>query len=172
MKEPGTTRWLWAPWRMPYMRKVVKPADPSDCFFCDYVRAPKRDRKNLVLLRGKACLVVLNRYPYMSGHLLVAPLAHKGELALLGSAERAELFELLVRMEAALRKAFKAHGFNVGLNLGRAAGAGVPGHLHFHVVPRWTGDTNFMTAVSQTKVIPQALEDTYRQLQKTLRNGR
>jgi ATP adenylyltransferase len=157
---------------MPYMKKAVKPPRDSDCFFCDYARAPRSDRKNLVLLRGKTGFVVLNRYPYTGGHLLIAPLAHKGELGSLSTDERSELFELLVRTEASLRKSFRPQGFNIGLNLGRAAGAGVPGHLHFHLVPRWVGDVNFMTSVSDVRVIPQALEETYDRLQKTLRNGR
>jgi len=172
VRRPGGTRRLWAPWRAPYLKKAAKPPDPSDCFFCDYVRAPRRDRKNLVLVRGKTCFVVMNRYPYTSGHVLVAPLAHRGALGELGAAERAELFDLLLRMERTLRKALRAHGFNIGINLGRAAGAGVPGHVHFHVVPRWVGDANFMTTAGAVRVIPDSLEDLFARLQKSLRNGR
>ena len=168
----GRRTTLWAPWRMPYMKKAVKPPRDSDCFFCDYARAPRSDRKNLVLLRGKTAFVVMNRYPYTGGHVLVAPLSHKGELGSLAAPERTELLDLLVRMEASLRKTLRPHGFNVGLNLGRAAGAGVPGHLHFHIVPRWVGDVNFMTSVSDVRVIPEALDRTFLALQKSLRNGR
>lgn len=172
MTRPPAVEWLWAPWRMPYLRKAGREPVPAGCFFCEYAPRSNKDRANLVLLRGKTCFVVLNRYPYTSGHLMVAPLAHKAELASLTGPERRELLDLVVRMEAVLRKAIAPHGFNIGLNLGVAAGAGVPGHLHAHVVPRWTGDANFMTAVSHTKVIPQGLAEMYDQLQKALRKGR
>jgi ATP adenylyltransferase len=154
------------------MKKAVAPPKPSDCFFCDYARAPRKDRENLVLVRGKSCFVVMNRYPYTGGHLLVAPLVHQGELRKLGPAAREEIFDLLVRMEGLLRRSLRAHGFNIGINLDRAAGAGVPGHLHFHVVPRWIGDANFMTTTGRVRVIPEALEELHARLQKSLRNGR
>lgn len=160
---------LWAPWRMTFLKKAHRKL--SGCFFCDYAPRPKRDRENLVLLRGKSCFVVFNRFPYNSGHLMVAPLAHKGELSRLTAAERAELFDLLVRMQGLLDRALKPHGYNVGFNLGRAAGAGVPGHIHLHIVPRWDGDTNFMPVVGETKVVPQALDELYGTLQKALRRA-
>jgi ATP adenylyltransferase len=116
--------------------------------------------------------VVLNRFPYSGGHLLVAPLAHKGELALFTSAEREELFDQLVLMQETLDRLMHPQGYNIGLNLGRAAGAGIPGHLHFHIVPRWNGDTNFMASVAQAKVIPQALAELHADLQKALRRRR
>ena len=170
-KRPGLPR-IWAPWRIPYLRKASKEEEPSSCFFCAYARTPKKDRKNLVVLRATACFAVLNRYPYTGGHVMVAPYAHKGELADLDAVERSELFDLAVKMQEALRRSAAPHGFNLGINLGRAAGAGVPGHLHLHIVPRWNGDTNFMTPFAGVRVISQALEELRDELQKALRKGR
>ena len=171
-KKPGAMALLWAPWRIPYLRKITKAGKADACFFCDYVPTPKKDRKNLVVLRGKACFAVLNRFPYTGGHLLIAPFAHKGELALLSAAERAEIFELLIRMEKTLTRVMRPQGFNIGLNIGRPGGAGVPGHLHFHLVPRWNGDHNFMSTIANVKVIPQALQELHGELQKALRTVR
>jgi ATP adenylyltransferase len=171
-KKSDGARLLWAPWRIPYLRKITRASKPEGCFLCDYAVAPKKDKKNLVVLRGKTCFAVMNLFPYTGGHLLVAPLAHQGELARLGPAERGEIFELLVRMQRILERVMHPQGFNIGLNIGRAAGAGVPGHLHFHLVPRWNGDHNFMTTVAQVKVIPQALEELHGELQKALRTVR
>ena len=170
-RRPGIAR-IWAPWRIPYLRKASKEEEPSSCFFCAYAKTPKKDRKNLVVLRGKACFAVLNRYPYTGGHVMVAPYAHKGELAALDAVERSELFDLAIRMQGALTRSARPHGFNLGINLGRAAGAGVPGHLHLHLVPRWNGDTNFMTPFAGVRVISQALEELRDELQKALRKGR
>lgn len=167
-KKPPAMEWLWAPWRVPYLKKVTKSDEPEGCFFCDYVRAPRKDRTNLVLLRGKTVFCVLNRYPYTGGHLMVAPLAHKGELQSLGSEERAEMMDMAVTTQAALQKVLRPQGFNLGMNLGRPAGAGVPGHVHFHVVPRWNGDTNFMTTAGNVRVIPQALLEIYDELKAVL----
>jgi ATP adenylyltransferase len=163
---------IWAPWRIPYLRKAAAEDAPSACFFCDYAGAPRRDRKNLVVLRGKACFGVLNRYPYTGGHVMVAPYAHKADLGALDAAERSELLELAVRLQDALRRTARPHGFNLGINLGRAAGAGVPGHVHLHVVPRWNGDTNFMTPAAGVRVLSQALSEVHAELQKALRQGR
>lgn len=171
-KKPGELKLLWAPWRIPYLRKLTRQTKPDACFFCEYAAAPKKDRKNLVVLRGKACFVVMNMFPYAAGHLLVAPMAHQGEMALLRRTEREEIFELLIRMQKALQRLMHPQGFNIGLNIGRAAGAGIPGHLHFHLVPRWNGDQNFMTSVAQIKVIPQALQELHGELQKALRTVR
>ena len=174
MKKPGSMQWLWAPWRMPYLKTITatKKDGPGGCFFCDYVKAPKKDRQNLVVLRGRSCFTLLNRYPYAGGHLLVAPLAHKGELSLFTGGEKSELFEQIVLMQDTLGKLMRPQGFNIGVNVGKAAGAGVPGHLHFHLVPRWFGDINFMTSVANAKVIPQALENLHAELQKALRTRR
>ncbi len=163
---------LWAPWRIPYLRKITRQSKPDACFFCEYAASPKKDKKNLVVLRGKACFVVLNRFPYTGGHVLVAPFAHRGEMALLSPEERGEIFDLLILMERALGTLMHPQGYNIGLNIGRAAGAGIPGHLHFHILPRWNGDHNFMSSVAQVKVIPQALEELHSELQKALRTVR
>jgi ATP adenylyltransferase len=152
---------------MPYLRKAVKTEAPSACFFCDYVPDPRQDRKNLVLHRGKGVFAVLNRYPYTGGHLMVAPYAHQGELERLAPATRAELMDVGLRMKGVLTKVMRPDGFNLGINLGRPAGAGVPGHVHLHV-PRWNGDTNFMTTVGNVKVIPQALLEMYDELRSAL----
>ncbi len=167
MKRDGWPRPLWAPWRMAFIRGPHR----KTCFFCDYARQ-RKDRRNGVVLRGRKAFVVLNRYPYNTGHLMVAPLAHKGDPGRLTEEERGELFELLVVMLGALDRALRPEGYNVGMNLGRVAGAGVPGHLHLHVVPRWGGDTNFMPVLGRTKVVPQALQEVYSRLQKVLPKGR
>lgn len=170
---PGPMQWLWAPWRIPYLRRITKKdKDPAPCFFCAYRKTPKRDLKNLVVHRGRECFILLNRFPYQGGHLMVAPYAHKADLSDFTEIERTETFDFLVLAQRVLQKQMHPHGFNIGLNIGRPAGAGVPGHLHFHIVPRWIGDTNFMTSVSDVKVIPQALEELCGELQKSFHKGR
>jgi ATP adenylyltransferase len=171
-KKNGAMSLLWAPWRIPYLRKITQQKKPDDCFFCAYVAAPKKDKKNLVVHRGKACFTVMNRFPYAGGHLLIAPLAHKADLGDFTPEERLELFDQLILMQRTLEKLMKPQGFNIGLNIGRAAGAGVPGHLHFHLLPRWNGDVNFMTTAAQARVIPQALDELHGELQKALRGVR
>ena len=171
MSKKNGANLLWAPWRIPYLRKVTQEKTGS-CFFCEYAAAPKQDRKNLVVLRGKTCFTVMNRFPYAGGHLLIAPFAHKGDLADFNADEREETFGQLIRMQSVLEKLMKPQGFNLGLNIGRAAGAGIPGHLHFHLLPRWNGDSNFMTTAAQVRVIPQALDELHGELQKALRNVR
>lgn len=148
---------LWAPWRIEY----IKEAPKGGCFLCDILRAGGDDRANLVLKRGTACAVVMNRYPYNNGHLMVAPYRHVARLADLTPEERLETMDLLDLSVAALTSAIRPDGFNVGINLGRVAGAGLETHLHTHIVPRWNGDTNFMPVIGDTKVIPQALDDLW-----------
>ncbi|MEK7449958.1 MAG: HIT domain-containing protein, partial [Planctomycetota bacterium] len=131
---------LWAPWRAVYLKKV---AQQKGCFICRAVKSGQ-DKKNLVLMRGQKCLVLMNLYPYNSGHLMIAPLAHQGEMEQLSAAEVQEIFDLICLMKKTLVRVLKPQGFNLGVNLGRVAGAGLPGHIHFHLVPRWNGDTNFM----------------------------
>jgi len=167
MREPHPPRPLWAPWRLTFVQAPPR----RGCFLCLYARQ-RKDRSNLVVLRNRSCFALLNRFPYNSGHLMVAPRAHKSSLGALTARERTDLLNLLVEMQRALDRVLRPEGYNVGLNLGRAAGAGIPGHLHVHVVPRWTGDTNFMPLVGQTKVIPQALEDLYSRLLGVLGRGR
>jgi ATP adenylyltransferase len=161
---------LWAPWRLSYVT-VAKDAPPDDpCFICRGLAADD-DRANLIAQRTPASVVVLNRFPYNNGHLLIAPRAHKGRLDELESAELLEVMETLRNMVALLDGLMKPDGYNVGLNLGRAAGAGLPGHLHWHIVPRWNGDTNFMPILADAKVIVQSLDAFYdllvERLQKT-----
>jgi ATP adenylyltransferase len=155
---------LWAPWRLQYVAAAGGPLGLTDkCFFCQGL-ADSDDRKNLIVFRGLRSCVMLNRYPYNNGHLLVAPLAHKGELDELTSGELLDLQEVVRKCVRVLQEQLTTDGFNVGLNLGRVAGAGLPGHLHWHIVPRWNGDTNFMPVLGDTKVISQSLEALYEML--------
>jgi ATP adenylyltransferase len=153
---------LWAPWRLAY---VAAPAPPNtrDCFICAGLAA-NADRDNLIAVRTPQTVAMLNRFPYNNGHLLVAPRAHKGGLDELDSGELLEVMETLRRTVSILQELMKPDGFNVGLNLGRAAGAGLPGHLHWHIVPRWNGDTNFMPVCAETKVISQSLDSLWEML--------
>jgi ATP adenylyltransferase len=153
---------LWAPWRLSYIAtpKDNPPADGAECFLCRGA-AGGDDRTNLVVHRTAHSVVVLNRFPYNNGHLLVSPRQHKGQLEELADEELLDLQLLLRRFAGIMRTRMNAEGFNIGLNLGRVAGAGVPGHLHWHLVPRWFGDTNFMPVAGDTKVISQSLEALY-----------
>jgi ATP adenylyltransferase len=151
---------LWAPWRLSYVASSPKSADDPGCFICRGLAASD-DRANLIALRTAHSTVILNRFPYNNGHLLVAPLAHKGELSELTDDEMLDLQQVLRRMIGLLSEAMRPDGYNVGLNLGRVAGAGLPGHLHWHIVPRWNGDTNFMPVLADVKVIPQSLDALY-----------
>lgn len=149
---------LWAPWRINYVQGLDK--DKSDgCFICNNLKNPQDDQKNLVLWRTEKSIVILNRYPYNNGHLLIAPNRHIGELEETTEEELLELFRLVIESQKVLSLAIKPHGFNIGMNLGRCSGAGLPGHLHVHVVPRWNGDTNFMSVCSDTDVISQSLNE-------------
>ncbi len=150
---------LWAPWRMEYIAEASgKRAKKAKCLFCSLGRA-KPGPGNLVLARTPQVLVMLNLYPYNVGHVMVAPIRHRGSLAKLAPEESLELTEWLGKIEQALKREYRPHGFNLGMNLGRTAGAGVLGHLHWHVVPRWNGDTNFMPVLAGTTVVPQALSE-------------
>src|SRR5438270_1118478 len=159
---------LWAPWRLAYVAPGPKPADDAGCFLCRGL-AKTDDRANLIVLRSGHSAVVLNRFPYNNGHLLVAPLAHKGQLSELANDELLDLQLVVRRMIDVLAEAMRPDGYNVGLNLGRVAGAGLPGHLHWHLVPRWNGDTNFMPVVADVKVISQSLESLYDLVEPRLR---
>ena len=159
---------LWAPWRLGYLQGTAAPplAQPAlrwlpgadqQCFLCRSA-AEDRDRENFVVARGRETLVMLNRYPYNNGHLLIAPLEHRGALDQLSDAVHLEICDWLSRLTGLIQREMKSEGFNVGLNLGRVAGAGVPGHLHWHLVPRWPGDNNFMPVLAGVRVLPQALD--------------
>ncbi len=152
---------LWTPWRMPYLKDDSNRSD--DCIFCAKARTAD-DRAEHVLVRGKLCFVTLNLYPYNNGHLMIVPYEHTGDLEELPGDTLAELMRLSQQAVLVLRAAYNPDGFNVGINLGTAAGAGITGHLHQHIVPRWAGDTNYMTVVGQTRVIPEWIDDTYQRL--------
>jgi ATP adenylyltransferase len=145
---------LWAPWRINYIQGLDKP---GDCFICRNRDNPRDDDKNLVLWRAGNSIVILNRYPYNNGHLLIAPARHIGELDQATDEELLDMTKLIRESQKALSLAIKPHGFNVGMNFGRCAGAGLPEHLHIHVVPRWSGDTNFINVCSDADVISQSL---------------
>jgi ATP adenylyltransferase len=148
---------LWAPWRLAYVAAAKPPAEGDPCFICRGL-AENDDRENLIALRSPQSVVILNRFPYNNGHLLVAPRAHKGTLADLNPPEIMETQQSLTRLVSVLSDLMHPDGYNIGLNLGRVAGAGLPGHLHWHIVPRWNGDTNFMPVLSDVKVISQSLD--------------
>jgi ATP adenylyltransferase len=170
---------LWAPWRLGYIKgddakskpverpRAYLPGADEACFICRGV-AEVADRDNLIVERTDHSVVVLNRYPYNNGHLLVAPLRHKGRLEQLTDAEQLDAQRLLAVYVQFIEKLMNAEGFNIGLNLGRVAGAGLPGHLHWHIVPRWNGDTNFMSVLGAIDVIPQSLEALWEILTETL----
>jgi ATP adenylyltransferase len=152
---------LWAPWRVTYITQII--GRTKGCVFCR-IKREKNDRKNLVVARTEHCFVVLNLYPYNNGHMLVLPKRHIKDLSQLSRDERDDFFDLLDHTKTLLDKTLNPQGYNIGLNLGRAAGAGFPGHLHFHVVPRWKGDVNFMPVTANTKVISQSLRVLYKKL--------
>jgi ATP adenylyltransferase len=159
---------LWAPWRLSYVTASRPPGTDEGCFICQGL-AEQNDRRNLIALRTAHSVVVLNKFPYNNGHLLIAPRAHKGRLADLDPAELLDTMQAVNRMVAVLDELMHPEGYNIGLNLGKAAGAGLPGHLHWHLVPRWNGDTNFMPVLAETKVIVQSLETLYDLLVDRLR---
>lgn len=154
------TQTLWAPWRLEYIKTVAD--GPSECFLCGAAKDTEHDSERMVIARGQYAMLMMNRYPYANGHMLVAPYRHVAELCELEPAERAEIMEWMVHGQQLLKSTMYAQGCNLGFNIGRCAGAGVPGHVHGHVVPRWSGDVNFITVVGQIKIIPQALETSYR----------
>ena len=138
----------------------------DSCIFCDAARDPADDERNFVLHRGAHTFVILNLYPYISGHLMIAPYAHLGELDASPKEATDEIMDLTKRCQTALREIYHPQGFNLGMNLGRAAGAGIADHIHMHLMPRWSGDTNFMTSVAETRVLPEDLATTYRKLRE------
>ena len=167
---------LWAPWRLSYIKgnddtAVLpdpdrwRPGADKSCFLCRAAALPESyDRDLGVVARTDQSVVILNRYPYTNGHLLIAPLQHQATLPEIDASVLLDLQQLLAIWCQRLTRTLEAQGFNIGLNLGQVAGAGVPGHLHWHLVPRWSGDGNFMTSVAETRVIPQALDDLWNQL--------
>ena len=153
---------IWTPWRMKYIKQNN---DKKGCIFCNAARG-EDDRENLVFYRGKHVFMILNRYPYTSGHVMCVPYAHEPRLGEVTKETRGEMMELVNKAVEVLQKVYTPEGFNIGLNLGEVAGAGVAEHLHIHIVPRWTGDTSFMTAVGDTRVLPESLTVTFERVNK------
>jgi ATP adenylyltransferase len=154
---------IWAPWRMEYILKSRK----KGCFLCNILKA-RNDKRNLVLKRGEYSFLLLNRYPYNNGHLMVTPYRHASSIESLNGKELGEMMELCSLACKALRKSLKPDGFNIGLNIGTTAGAGLKDHIHLHIVPRWEGDTNFMPVLGEVKIIPQMLGELWRKMKKEL----
>ena len=150
---------LWAPWRMEY----ILAEKPDECIFCVKPQE-KNDKKNLIVARGDTCYVIMNYYPYNNGHLMVVPYRHLSELHALSRDEHREMMQLLTDSVEVLKTALNPHGFNIGMNLGKAAGAGIEDHLHMHIVPRWVADTNYMPVLGHTRVVPDALQATCEKL--------
>jgi ATP adenylyltransferase len=153
------TQRIWAPWRLEYVKDATKDKE-SECIFCEALRA-EDDEAMLIVHRGELCFVILNKFPYTNGHLMVAPYEHIAALQELDAETVAELMALTQRGMTALESSYSPHGYNVGVNQGRVAGAGIEHHIHMHVVPRWGGDTNFMPVLGDTRVMNQTLEDSY-----------
>jgi ATP adenylyltransferase len=153
---------LWSPWRMTYIQNDNKEVG---CVFCNAL-SNQDDDQNLVVHRGESAFVILNRYPYTSGHLMIVPNSHASSLQELSAGTRAELMELASRSIQVLNQVYRPQGYNLGMNLGEVAGAGIAEHVHVHVVPRWGGDTSFMSTTADTRVLPEALEDTYARVHK------
>lgn len=157
---------LWSPWRYDYLKDSSAGGrhDPNACIFCDLLNSPGTDEQKRILHRGAFNYVVLNIFPYISGHLLIVPYAHLADLDAAAKDATDELMDLTKRAQTVLREVYRPQGFNLGMNLGAAAGAGVAGHYHQHVMPRWFGDVNFVTAIGETRVISEDLSVTYRKL--------
>ncbi len=153
---------LWSPWRMKY---IESNQSEDGCVFCN-AHARNDDASKLIPFRGERNFVILNLYPYTSGHLMVVPFDHIPTLEDLDIVARAEMMELTSQCVVVLKKVYRPQGFNIGANIGSAAGAGVPGHVHVHIVPRWGGDTNFMSTLGETRVLPEAIEETYKRIRK------
>ena len=152
--------YLWTPWRYAYITAASKDEGrPNGCIFCELPKLPDEQAK--IVYRGKLCYVILNSFPYTSGHVMIVPFAHLDQLQKLPESAAQEMMALSQKMESVLRRVYTPDGINLGMNIGRAAGAGVTGHIHMHVLPRWVGDTNFMTVAGESRVLPEALEETY-----------
>jgi len=157
---------LWAPWRKAYIRPD-KQKKVKGCLFCGLLKK-RQDAKNLILERTSHSFAILNLYPYNNGHVMIMPKRHVRNTSKLSDVEKLDFIHLYEKVLAALEKSMRPHGFNTGMNYGRAGGAGVPGHLHFHIVPRWIGDTNFIPVLGETKVISESLNSVYKTLKKAL----
>lgn len=156
--------YLWTPWRYAYVTTAEKI---SGCLFCDLLKMGDDEKANIIY-RGQHCFIILNTYPYTSGHVMILPYAHLDELRRLPAEAAHEMMDLSQRMETVLRQLYSPKGVNLGMNIGQAAGAGVAGHIHMHVLPRWIADANFMSVVGETRILPEALETTYRRIRGAL----
>lgn len=163
---------LWSPWRSKYIGTFKDEVEKSreECFLCVAASGVKPDHETFVVARRPNCFAVLNLYPYNNGHTLIAPYRHIGDFTQLSTAELSDIFILMQDCVTALKQIYSPHGFNLGANIGKSSGAGVPEHIHFHVVPRWSGDTSFITTISDTKVVSIAIEETWNDLHKLLNN--
>ena len=159
---------LWSPWRYDYIKSGdhKTTAVSSGCVFCDILANPVSDEEKFILHRAGFNFVILNVYPYISGHLMVVPFEHLSEIDRASKETTDELMDLTKKCQTALREVYEPHGFNIGMNLGKAAGAGVAGHIHQHILPRWIGDANFMTSIGETRTIPEDLQTTYNKLKE------
>ena len=157
---------LWAPWRLRYIEQA---RIPQECIFCQKAKE-KRDFENFILQRGKTCFTIMNLFPYANGHLMVAPYKHTPKFEDLTDIESLELLKTVSQSMRILKRGLRPEGFNIGLNLGKVAGAGVEDHIHFHIVPRWLGDSNFMPVLGEVKIIPEHIETTFRKLKRELRS--
>lgn len=156
---------LWSPWRMKYMMRQERS---EECIFCK-AAAEEAGVENLVVLRRKTAFVILNRYPYTTGHIMIVPYVHVDTIEALDSAARGEMMDLMAEMMIMLRELYHPQAFNIGANIGMEAGAGIAGHVHLHVVPRWAGDTNFMSTIGETRVLPEELVDTFQRIRERLK---
>lgn len=154
---------MTTPWRRKYIEGHVKE---DGCVFCNALAKTEDNSKNLIVHRGQRAFVIVNLFPYTNGHLMVAPMDHKASLELLDSETRAEMMELSSQAIVILKNIYHPQAFNVGANIGKAAGAGVPDHVHMHIVPRWAGDSNFMSILGETRVLPETIEETYERVRK------
>ncbi|MGB7599955.1 MAG: HIT domain-containing protein [Candidatus Sulfotelmatobacter sp.] len=157
--------YLWTPWRYAYVSTAEKA---TGCVFCNAVAA-NDDAKNLIVFRGQLCFVILNAYPYTPGHVMIVPYAHLDELRKLPVDAANEMMALAQRMESVLRALYTPDGINLGMNIGKAAGAGIAGHIHMHVLPRWVADANFMSVIGETRVLPELLEETWKRMTTALK---
>ena len=155
---------LWSPWRYAYIKSGETKTPDGSCVFCGVLNNQATDEENYILLRAEFNFVILNVYPYISGHLMVVPFAHLADLDSADKKSTDEMMDLTKRCHTAVRETYQPHGFNLGMNQGRAAGAGVAEHFHLHILPRWVGDANFMTAIGETRTIPEDLRTTYEKL--------
>ena len=158
--------YIWTPWRYAYITAAAKNEKPTDCILCELPKLTDADAR--IVHRGQHCYVVLNSFPYTSGHVMIVPFLHLGELEKLPEPVANEMMSLCKKMESVLRQVYSPDGLNIGMNIGRAAGAGIAGHVHMHVLPRWVGDTNFMTTTGESRVLPESLEQTYERIRGAL----